>query len=194
MAERKSTGDSKKAADEAKAKPDEAKTKADEPKAKADEAKAKPDDAKAKPKPNLNVEERMEGVQGWMAELEKKQERTTRVGGIAMGLAVLAAASALVLGILNKQDAATTEDVDELTEKVNALGASVEQQTEKQLNAHQPAPGHGRAADHEHQRAPAQGRGRHRHAQEEPWPTPPPTPRRRSGGRAALRQPEPSKP
>ena len=77
----------------------------------------------------------MEGVQGWMAELEKKQERITRVGGIAVGLAVLVSAGALALGILNKQDAATTDDVDELTEKVNELGASVQHQTEKQLNS-----------------------------------------------------------
>ena len=114
MAERKSTEGSKKP---------------------ADEAKPKPDEAKSKPKPNLNVEERMEGVQGWMAELEKKQERSTRVGGIAVGLAVLASAGALVLGILNKQDAATTDDVDELTEKVNQLGSSVAQQTEQQLKS-----------------------------------------------------------
>ena len=119
MAERKSTEASKKPADEAKAKPGE--------------AKSKPDESKAKAKSNLNVEERMEGVQGWMAELEKKQERSTRVGGIAVVLAVLASAAALVLGILNKQDAATTDDFDELTEKVNALGSSVEQQTEQQL-------------------------------------------------------------
>ena len=75
----------------------------------------------------------MEGVQGWMAELEKRQERTSRVGGIAVVLAILASGGALALGILNKQDAATTDDVDELTAKVNELGASVEQQTEKQV-------------------------------------------------------------
>ena len=116
MAERKSTGTRKSLLTEAKDR--SLRSRRPEPK---------------RAKPNLNVEERMEGVQGWMAELEKRQERSTRVGGIAVGLAVLAAAGALVLGILNKQDAATTEDVDELTEKVNALGASVEQQTERQL-------------------------------------------------------------
>jgi cell division protein FtsB len=77
----------------------------------------------------------MEGVQGWMAEIEKKQERTSRVGGIAVLLAIAAAGGALALGILNKQDAATQDDIDELTEKVNALGASVERQTESQLKA-----------------------------------------------------------
>jgi cell division protein FtsB len=88
---------------------------------------------KAAPKANLG--ERMEGVQGWLAEIEKKQERTSRVGGIAVLLAIAAAGGALALGILNKQDAATQDDIDELTEKVNALGASVERQTESQLKS-----------------------------------------------------------
>jgi uncharacterized protein HemX len=92
-------------------------------------AEAKP----ASPKPNLD--ERMEGIQGWMAEIEKKQERTSRVGGIAALLAIAAAGGALALGIMNKQDGATKDDIDELTEKVNALGSSVERQTESQLKS-----------------------------------------------------------
>jgi cell division protein FtsB len=96
-------------------------------------AEKKPAAKKAAPKANLD--ERMEGVQGWMAEIEKKQERTSRVGGIAVLLAIAAAGGALALGILNKQDAATQDDIDELTEKVNALGASVERQTESQLKS-----------------------------------------------------------
>jgi chromosome segregation ATPase len=79
------------------------------------------------------MQERMEGLQGWMAEIERKQARMTRFGGAAAILAVLAAAGALALGIINKNDAATKDDVDELTTKVNELGASLEQQTEKQL-------------------------------------------------------------
>ena len=135
MAERKSSGEPKKPASEDEAKPDE---KA-EPKAEAkteSKAEAKTESkAGQKPaaKPIGNIEDRMEGVQGWMAELEKRQERTSRVGGIALLLAILASGGALALGIINKQDAATTEDVDELTSKVNALGASVEKQTETQL-------------------------------------------------------------
>ena len=95
-------------------------------------AKAKA--AAKKPGP-ANLQERMEGVQGWMAEIEKKQERTTRIGGVAVLLALLAAGGALALGIMNKNDAATQDDIDELTEKVNALGSSVEKQTEQQLKS-----------------------------------------------------------
>ena len=108
-----------------------AEEKPDEPKEST--ASKAPPPKKPAPKESADIEERMEGVQGWMAEIEKKQERSTRVGGVAVVLALLAAAGALVLGIMNKQDAATTDDVDELTEKVNALGASVAQQTEKQV-------------------------------------------------------------
>ncbi len=139
MAERKSSGEPKKPASKDEAKPDEkAEPKAEaktEPKAEQKVEAKTESKAEQKPaaKPIANIEDRMEGVQGWMAELEKRQERTSRVGGIALLLAILAAGGALALGILNKQDAATTEDVDELTSKVNALGASVEKQTETQL-------------------------------------------------------------
>jgi uncharacterized protein HemX len=104
------------------------------------------DSAKPKPKPKTsksakkappapNLQERMEGLQGWMAEIEKKQERTSRVGGLAAILAILASGGALALGVMNKQDAATDDDVNELTEKVSELGSSVEKQTETQLKA-----------------------------------------------------------
>ncbi len=75
----------------------------------------------------------MEGVQGWMAEIERKQQRTARLGGAAVVLAVLASAGALALGVVNQQNAATEDDVDALTEQVNELGASVKSQTEKEL-------------------------------------------------------------
>jgi TolA-binding protein len=83
--------------------------------------------------PAPNMQERMEGLQGWMAEIERKQERMTRFGGIGVIVAIAAAGGALALGILNKQDAATKDDVDELTEQVDNLSAEIEQQTEKQL-------------------------------------------------------------
>ena len=101
----------------------------------AKKAAAKKSAAAKKPAPKPNIDERMEGVQGWMAEIEKKQERTSRFGGIAVLLAIAAAGGALALGIMNKQDAATQDDIDELTEKVNQLGASVEKQTETQVQS-----------------------------------------------------------
>lgn len=87
--------------------------------------------SKAKPAPNMT--ERMEGLQGWMAEIERKQERMTRFGGGAAILAVLAAGGALALGVINQQDASSKDDVDQLTEQVNELGASLKTDTEAQL-------------------------------------------------------------
>jgi uncharacterized protein HemX len=96
--------------------------------AKAPAAKAKP---KVKPAPNMG--ERMEGLQGWMAEIERKQSRMTRFGGLAAILAIAAAGGALALGIMNQQDAATKDDVDELQQQVETLSGEIEKQTEKQL-------------------------------------------------------------
>ena len=106
-----------------------------EPKAKTEampgnKAEANPGD---EPKPEPNMEERIEGLQGWMAEIERKQERMTRFGGAAVILAVLAAGGAIALGVINQQNAASKDDIDELTEKVNELGASLKSGTEKQL-------------------------------------------------------------
>ncbi|CAN5533933.1 hypothetical protein BH20ACT15_BH20ACT15_11520 [soil metagenome] len=89
--------------------------------------------SKAKAKPAPNMTERMEGLQGWMAEIERKQERMTRFGGGAAILAVLAAGGALALGVINQQDASSKDDVDQLTEQVNELGASLKTDTEEQL-------------------------------------------------------------
>src|SRR5687768_9672797 len=60
---------------------------------------------RAKPAPNLN--ERMEGLQGWMAEIERKQDRMTKIGGGAAIVAVLASAAALALGVIGMQSNAS---------------------------------------------------------------------------------------
>ena len=80
----------------------------------------------AVPAAKLSTEERL-------TELEGKQQRMAKIGGAAAIVAALAALAALALGIVNQQDAASKDDVDELTEKVNELGASLKAGTEKQL-------------------------------------------------------------
>jgi len=89
--------------------------------------------SKPKAEPAPNMAERMEGLQGWMAEIERKQERMTRFGGAAAILAVLVAGGALALGVINQQNASSEDDVDELTSQVNELGASLKSDTEEQL-------------------------------------------------------------
>jgi uncharacterized protein HemX len=84
-------------------------------------------------KPNL--EERIEGIQGWMAEIERRQRRIVRLGGAAAILAILAAGGALALGIINQRDAATKDDVDEIKEALAGTQSAVKEATEKQLKS-----------------------------------------------------------
>jgi chromosome segregation ATPase len=107
--------------------------------AKADGEKAA---AEAKPAakgtaPAPNMQERMEGLQGWMAEIERKQGRMTYFGAAAALLAVLAAGAALYLAITTKSDSATKSDVDDLSSQVDTLQGAVtknNQETQKTLN------------------------------------------------------------
>jgi uncharacterized protein HemX len=76
-----------------------------------------------------NLQERMEGLQGWMAELERKQARTTYFGAIALLLAIAAAGAALYFGITTKDDSATKGDFDKLNSRVDSLQSAVTKNT-----------------------------------------------------------------
>ncbi len=112
-------------------------------KAKAAEAQeatkeaSKPAASEAKgPEPNL--QERMEGLQGWMAEIERKQGRMTYFGAAGLLIAILVAGAALYFGLTTKSDSATKSDVDALTKKVDALEAAAtknSKDTQAALNA-----------------------------------------------------------
>jgi hypothetical protein len=109
--------------------------------AKPGEAKpteAKPGEAKpgAKPKaPEPNLQERMEGLQGWMAEIERKQGRITYFGLAGLLIAIAAAGAALYFGLTTKSDSATKGDVDALTKKVDALQAAATKNSKDTQNA-----------------------------------------------------------
>jgi uncharacterized protein HemX len=75
--------------------------------------------------PDPDLRERIEGLQGWMAELERKQARTTYFGAVAILIAIAAAGAALYFGITNKNDSATKNDVDSLKSRVDALQSAV---------------------------------------------------------------------
>lgn len=92
--------------------------------------------SKKKP-PAPNMQERMEGLQGWMAEIERKQGRMTYFGGAAALLALLASGAAVYLGITTQSDKASKDDVDALTTKVDSLQQAVTKNTaatQKTLN------------------------------------------------------------
>jgi hypothetical protein len=110
--------------------PTKAATKETEPKAAAKPAPkaaagAKPAAAKTAGTPDPNLQERIEGLQGWMAELERRQGRMTYFGAAAVLIAIAAAGAALYFGLTAKNDSATKGDVDALTKRVDSLEAAV---------------------------------------------------------------------
>ena len=100
-----------------------AETKGPETKEAAKPTAAKPA-AAAKTAPEANLQERMEGLQGWMAEIERKQGRMTYFGVAGLLIAILAAGAALYFGLTAKSDSATKGDVDALTKRIDALEAA----------------------------------------------------------------------
>ena len=73
----------------------------------------------------------MEGVQGWMAEIERRQGRTTYFGAAAILIAVAAAAGALFLAITTP-NSASKDDFDDLEAEVKTLQEQVSRATTDQ--------------------------------------------------------------
>jgi chromosome segregation ATPase len=99
-------------------------------KEKAVEAPTQADPA-AKKAPEPNMQERMEGLQGWMAEIERKQGRMTYFGAAAACLAVVAAGAALYLAVTTP-NSASKDDFDDLEAQVETLQEEVAQATTDQ--------------------------------------------------------------
>jgi uncharacterized protein HemX len=94
--------------------------------------------AAAGSKPDPNLQERMEGLQGWMAEIERKQGRMTYFGIAGIVIAILAAGAALYFGLTTKSDSATKTDLDALTKRIDSLEAAAtknSKDTQAALNA-----------------------------------------------------------
>src|SRR3954464_9552876 len=88
--------------------------------------------------PEPNLQERMEGLQGWMAEIERKQGRMTYFGLAGVVIAILAAGAALYVGLTAKSDSATKGDLDSLTKRIDSLEAAAtksSKDTQAALNA-----------------------------------------------------------
>jgi uncharacterized protein HemX len=82
-----------------------------------------------------NLKARMEGLQGWMAEIERKQGRLTYFGLATLVVAILASIAALYFGLAAKNDKASKSDVDALTKKVDALQAAATKNSKDTQNA-----------------------------------------------------------
>jgi uncharacterized protein HemX len=85
--------------------------------------------------PEPNLQERIEGLQGWMAEIERKQARITYFGGLALLLALAAAGVALYFGLTTHSDSATKDDLDALTNRVDSLQGAVSKNSKDTQNA-----------------------------------------------------------
>jgi uncharacterized protein HemX len=85
--------------------------------------------------PDPNPQERIEGLQGWMAELERKQARLTYFGALALLLAIATAGAALYFGLTNRSDSAKKSDLDALTKRVDSLEGAVVKSSKDTQNA-----------------------------------------------------------
>jgi uncharacterized protein HemX len=88
--------------------------------------------------PEANLQERMEGLQGWMAEIERKQGRITYFGIAGLLIAIIAAGAALYFGLTAKSDSATKSNVDALSKRIDSLEAAAtknSKDTQEALNA-----------------------------------------------------------
>jgi hypothetical protein len=92
-------------------------------------------DAAKSETPEPNLQERIAGLQGWMAELERKQARLTYFGIAALTVAILASIAALYFGLAARNDKAPKDDVDTLTKKVDALQSAATKNSKATQNA-----------------------------------------------------------
>ncbi len=70
---------------------------------------------------------RIDGLRGWLEEIERKQGRMLYFGAAALTIALLASGVALYLGLTAQSDKATKDDVDKVRESVTALQGDVSQ-------------------------------------------------------------------
>jgi uncharacterized protein HemX len=82
-----------------------------------------------------NLQDRVEGLQVWVAEIERKQARRTYFGALAVLLAIAAAGAALYFGLTNRSDSAKKSDLDALTTRVDSLEGALTKNSKDTQNA-----------------------------------------------------------
>jgi uncharacterized protein HemX len=85
--------------------------------------------------PEPNLQERMEGLQGWMAEIERRQGRIIYFGGLALLIAIAAAGAALYFGLTTRSDSAKKSDVDAVSGRIDSLEGAVTKNSKDTQNA-----------------------------------------------------------
>jgi hypothetical protein len=97
-------------------------------------ATEKPDKPRPRPAPPT-VEERLEGVRSWVAQLDRKLSIRTYAGAAALVLAIAAAAVALVLLLQLREDAATDDDVARLSEQISGVEDTATQAAQEDVQS-----------------------------------------------------------
>jgi DNA repair exonuclease SbcCD ATPase subunit len=86
-------------------------------------------------RPSTDLQERMEGLRAWLAQLDRKLGLRTYVGAAIAVLTLAAAAVALVLVLSLRQDAATEEDVQALRDEISSVEQSASQAADSRVSA-----------------------------------------------------------
>jgi polyhydroxyalkanoate synthesis regulator phasin len=121
----RSRGAGRAGASEAPTKPSGAAKTGAETKEQAPTKEAAPKTAASRKAAAPDLAERIQGLQGWMAELERKQARLTYFGIAGIVIALLAAGAALYFGLTAHSDSAKKSDLDALSKRVDSLEGAV---------------------------------------------------------------------
>lgn len=82
-----------------------------------------------------SVEERLDGIGSWLAQVDRKLGIRTYALGAALVLALAAAAVSLVLVLQLRDDAATKDDIGALSEQISAAEESAAQTAAEEIDA-----------------------------------------------------------
>ena len=86
-------------------------------------------------RPSADLQERMEGLRAWLAQLDRKLGLRTYVGAAIAVLTLAAAVVALVLVLSLRQDAATEDDVQALRDEISSVEQSASQAADSRVSA-----------------------------------------------------------
>jgi uncharacterized protein HemX len=82
----------------------------------------------AKPAPDLPA--RIDGLRGWLDQIERRQSRMTYIGVAAVLIALAASGVALYLGITANQDMAKQTDLEKVQQEVSKVGTESQSQVD----------------------------------------------------------------
>jgi hypothetical protein len=101
----------------------------------------KPADAPGPPppgslgRPTTDPHERIDGLRGWLAQLDRQVKLRTYIGGAAAVLALAAAGVALYFALTTNEDAAKESDVQSLREQIAGVQQSAAKAAEQDVQS-----------------------------------------------------------